>query len=200
MPIEFEAIRNKLEADRSAIISETVELFSGIIEDNEKGKIEDLDNRVEHGKSILQDFLNIGSLIEFLDQEEKSIRDYLEEKEIAITAKLEHAGVDLTGIVESKEAVKEPETHTQAELTEEEAEENKRRGIERIRKNLGNVEAFKTGNVEVDERLGEALSSYWGIGLSRIAGFRERFGEDDVPTIADFLSHTQGELSTFGSL
>lgn len=123
-----------------------------------------------------------------------SLRDlisYFNEMEDAIITKLEHEGVDLTGIIEPE--LVEPQAQ-QAESSEEDEEAKKRIGIERIRRHMGNLGAFKTGDLEVDERLEERLDSLFGVGRSMMAGFCRKFGLDHFPTIGEFLSHTPEEI------
>lgn len=122
----------------------------------------------------------------------RNLISYLNEMEDAIITKLEHEGVDLTGIIEPE--LVEPQAQ-QAELSEEDEEAKKRIGIEWIRRHMGNLEAFKTGDPEVDKRLDEPLESLRGVGYRKRYEFEKWFKiEHKQSKISDFLSRTPDEI------
>ena len=117
--------------------------------------------------------------------QEEERKKFLGGESDAIVIRFSEAGIELPGL----EA-----PHPEQAVGNQEEEARKAREIERIRRNMGNLEAFKTGDEKVDKRLDEQLEDLSGAGLSMRAGFMTRFDLKHLPTIADFLSHTPEEI------
>jgi len=192
--MDIERLKAAVVDQRDTALQGVKDIFSQVRNDMEA----DSGLLLAQGEALVRKARNINGMLGVID-----------ERIDALVAELEHAGVDLTGIIEPKEEIKESEAQP-AELQEEdeaargplreaseprseEREEKKRRGIERIREQMGNFNVFMTGDPEFDDRLRKPINAIKGVRSDMTEGFQQKFGHH-LPNIADFLSHTPEEI------